>query len=388
MDAVHLGPDHALSGLRRRAVVAGGVGLVALAIGSLVDPTQVLRSYLVAFLFWTGLALGCLALLMIHTVTGGRWGAAIRRLLEAGTSLLPVLAVAFLPIAFGIRTLYPWARPDVIASDPFVQHARPFLNVPFFLVRTAIYFGTWIAIARTFARWSLIQDVASDGALVRRLELLARGSLVALGLTISFAAIDWMISLELHWFSTIYGLIFMGGAAVTAFAFVIPVAAILAAREGTGQVMDRDAFHDLGKLLLAFVMIWAYFSFSQFLLTWSANLPEEIPWYLRRLRGGWQWLALALVAFHLALPFAVLLSRDVKRHAARLSRIALVLLVARWIDVYWMVAPSLAPGGLRLHWLDVAAMAGLGGIWVSVFVRRLEGAPLIPLHDPNFEEAA
>ncbi len=388
MEAVRLGPDHALAGLRQRAVIAGGVGLAALAIGSVVDPTQFLRSYLVAFLFWTGLALGCLALLMIHTVTGGRWGAAIRRLLEAGIGLLPLLAVAFLPIAVGIRTLYPWARPEVIAGDPIVQHARPFLNVPFFLVRAAIYFGTWIAIARTFARWSLAQDEASDAALVRRLELLARGSLVALGLTISFAAIDWMISLELHWFSTIYGLIFMAGGALTAFAFVIPIAAVLAARERTDGAMNADAFHDLGSLLLAFVLIWAYFAFSQFLLTWSANLPEEIPWYLRRLRGGWQWLALALVVFHLALPFAVLLSRDVKRHAARLARLALVLLIARWVDLFWMVAPAYGPGGLRLHWLDVAAMAGLGGICVSVFVRRLEAAPLIPLHDPNFEEAA
>lgn len=386
MEAVRLGPDHALTGLRRRAVAAGVAGLVGLAAGGLVDPTQLLRSYLVAFLFWTGLALGCLALLALHTVTGGRWGAVIRRLLEAGAGVLPVLAVAFLPIALGVRTLFPWARPDIAASDPVVRHASLYLNVPFFWARAAIYFGVWILVARTFTRWSLEQDVAPDAALVRRLELLARGSLVVLGLTISFAAIDWMISLELHWFSTIYGILLMVGSVLTAFAFVIPVAAVLAARERLADVLDADAFHDLGKLMLAFVLLWAYSAFSQFLITWSANLPEEIPWYLRRFSGGWQWLAVVLVLFHLALPFAVLLSRDVKRHAARLSRVALLLLVARWVDLYWLVAPSFAPG-LRLHWLDVAAMAALGGIWVSVFVRRLEDAPVIPLHDPNLEAA-
>jgi hypothetical protein len=388
MHVVRLEPGHALSALRRRGVVAGAAGFAGLALGGLLSPAQVLRSYLVAFLFWTSLALGCLALLMIHTVTGGRWGASIRRLLEAGARTLPVQAVAFLPIALGVRTLYPWARADVMAADPSLQHARFYLNVPFFLLRTAIYFGGWIAVARTFARWSFEQDDDPDPAIGRKLEYLARGALVLLGLTMTFASIDWMVSLAPHWFSTIYGMIFMGGAVLAAFGFVIPVAAVLAKDEQLAPVLDADAFHDLGKLMLAFVLLWAYFSFSQFLIIWSGNLPEEIPWYMRRFHGGWEWAALALVVFHLALPFAVLLSRELKRHAARLARVALLLLVARWVDLWWLVAPSFAAGAITFHWLDVAAMAALGGVWVSVYVGLLESHPVVPLNDPAFVEVA
>lgn len=388
MEAVLLEPGHALTALRRRGVVVGAAGFVGLAVGVLLQPGQMLRSYLVAFLFWTSLALGSLALLMIHTVTGGRWGASIRRLLEAGARTLPLQAVAFLPVAFGVRALYPWARPDVMAADPHLQHARLYLNVPFFLLRAAIYFGGWIAVARAFARWSFEQDENPAPAITRKLELLARGSLVLLGLTMTFAAVDWMVGLEAPWFSTIYGMIFMGGAILAAFGFVIPVAAVLATRERLAPVLDADAFHDLGKLMLAFVLLWAYFGFSQLLITWSGNLPEEIPWYVRRFHGGWEWVALALVAFHLALPFAVLLSRDLKRQGHRLARVALLLLVVRWLDLWWLVAPAFAPGALAFHWLDVAAMAALGGAWMSFYVGLLEGHPVIPLNDPAYVEVA
>ncbi|HLK10586.1 MAG TPA: hypothetical protein VKW76_04345 [Candidatus Binatia bacterium] len=377
-----------LDRLRHLAVRAAAVGVVGCALGAVLDPGQLLRSYLVAYVFWTGCALGCLAILMINYVTGGVWGAAIRRLLEAGAGTLPLLALAFLPLAAGVGRLYVWARPDAVARDALLQHTHPFLNVPFFLGRTVFYFAAWIAVARALRRWSLGRDARPDPAAERRLELLSRGGLVLLGLTMTFAAVDWMMSLEPHWYSTIYGVIFMGGSVLTAFAFVIAVAALLSDDPDLARVLTPDAFHDLGKLLLAFLMLWAYFSYSQFLIIWAGNLPEEIPWYLARTRGGWGWLALGVVVFHFALPFPVLLSRTVKRRARTLAVVAAALLAVRFLDLFWQIAPAFHPGRLAVHWLDATTVLALGGFWLAAFVRGLAAGPLVPRHDPVLEGAA
>ncbi len=325
---------------------------------------------------------------MINYVTGGVWGAAIRRLLEAGAGTLPLLALGFLPLAAGAGHLYAWARPGAVAQDPQIAHVHLFLNVPFFLARAVLYFAAWIAVARALRRWSLGRDAAPDPALERRLELLSRGGLVLLGLTMTFAAIDWMMSLEPHWASTIYGVIFMGGSVLTAFALVITVAAGLADDPDVARVLTPGTLHDLGNLLLAFLMLWAYFSYSQFLIVWAGNLPEEIPWYLARTRGGWGWLALALVLFHFALPFPVLLARTVKRRARTLAAVAGVLVAVRALDVFWQIAPAFHPAGLAVHWLDPAALLAVGGLWVAAFARGLAAAPLVPRHDPALEGIA
>jgi hypothetical protein len=366
--------------------VAGIAGTVLSTLAAMAGPVGLLRAYLVVYLFLVGIALGCLAILMINYVTGGAWGAAIRRFLESGAGTLPLLAVLFLPVALGVGHLYEWARPEAVAHDALLQHKRAYLNVPFFLARAALYFVAWIAVARLLRRWSLEQDATTDPGPGRRLELLSRGGLVLLGLTMTFAAVDWAMSLEPHWYSTIYGVLFMGGSVLAAFAVVIPMAAVAAARAPLSEVITAEQFHDLGKLLLAFVMLWAYFSFSQFLVIWSANLPEEIPWYLARLGGGWQWLALALVVFHFGLPFVVLLSRRVKRRARTLALVAAAMIAARLADVFWLVMPAFHPGQLALGWLDAAAflgtLLGLGGLWLALFLRQLGGRPLVPLNDP------
>jgi hypothetical protein len=386
--ALMLPADHPLRRLGRIASVVGLVALAASALGGLLDPTQFFRSWLVAFVFWVGVALGCVALLMIHYVTGGAWGAVIRRMLEAGGRTLPLMAVAFLPVAAGVRTLYEWARPDVVAHDPLLQHKAPYLNVPFFLVRAVFYFAAWILVATLLGRWSLEQDASSDDAPGRRLQQLSQGGIVLLGLTMTFASVDWMMSLEPRWYSTIYGILFMGGSVLSAFAVVIPIAALLAVRGPLAEVVTPDALHDLGKLTLAFVMLWAYFAFSQFLIIWSGNLPEEIPWYLARTRGGWQFVALAIVVFHFALPFVVLLSRDVKRRPRLLATVALALLGMRLVDLFWQVVPAFHGTGVAVHWLDVATVAGVGGVWLAVFVRNLDGRPLLPLRDPSLVDEA
>ena len=384
-DTILLPPDHALRRVQRAALVAGVVGLVASAAGAAVSPARVLGSYLVAYLFLVEIALGSLAILMINYLTGGAWGAIIRRLLESGVRTLPLLALLFLPVALGTGQLYEWARPDAVAHDPLLAHKQLYLNVPFFLARAAFYFAAWIMLSRTLLRWSLAQDASDDPRPGERLELVSRGGLVLLGLTMTFAAIDWMMSLEPHWFSTIYGILFMGGSVVSAFAFVIPMAAFLAEAPALARVFTPSRLQDLGKLLLAFVMLWAYFHLSQFLIIWAGNLPEEIPWYVSRTRHGWQWLAGFLVAVHLALPFAVLLSRRAKRNARVLAALALVVVVARFTDLVWMVAPALGRTRPTVAWPDVATFVGLGGLWLALFVRLLDGRPLVPLHDPSLE---
>jgi len=380
---IRLPDDHPLHRIGRGALGLAGVAALACLLGLLVDRTQFFRSYLVAYVYWTGAALGSLALLTINHVTGGAWGVAIRRFLEAAVRLLPVLVLLFLPIALGLPHLYEWARPEDVAHDALLQHKEPYLNVPFFLGRTALYFTAWFLLARALLRWSEAQDASTDALPTERLDLISRGGLLLMGLTMTFAAIDWMMSLEPHWSSTIYGVIFMAGSALTALALAIVLSAV--ARDGTriADAISPDQFHDLGKLLLAFTMLWAYFNFSQFLITWSGNLPEEIPWYLTRTRGGWRYVTIGLVLFHFALPFMILLLRSVKRRPMQLAVIAAAMLVARYFDVFWMIAPAFQSTGLRLHWLDVAAFAAVGGLFIGLAVRQLAGRSLVPIHDPS-----
>jgi hypothetical protein len=387
--AIHLQPEHALA---RARPVALGVGVAAgalVAVGGFLDPEQGLRSYLVAYVFWLGIPLGCLAILMISHVTGGLWGVVVRRLLEAGARTLLLMGPLFLPIFFGLGYLYEWAHPEVVAHDPLLQHKALYLNAGFFRARAFVYFGAWLLLAELLRRWSLRQDLSEHPLFhARRLETLSRGGLVLLGLTMTFASIDWMMSLEPHWFSTIYGVLYMGGSVLSAFAVVIPVAVLLAERGPLGDVIVSARLHDLGNLLLAFVMLWAYFNLSQFLIIWSGNLPEEIPWYLARFRGGWQWIALVLVAFNFALPFLVLLSRRTKRRARRLATVAAALIGLRLVDLYWLVQPAFHPGHLTVHWLDVVTVAAIGGLWVATFLTALGGPPLVPLRDPSLEAEA
>jgi len=375
--------DHPLHRVQRVAVGVSAIALVVCVLAGFGNLTQFLRSYLVAYVFWVGGALGCLALLMIHHVTGGAWGVAIRRLLESGARTLPMMAILFLPIAFGVRRLYEWAQPERVAQDPLLQHQALYLNVPFFLARTAFYFIAWSLVVRALTRWSLRQDASFDPLPGQRLELISRGGLLLMGLTMTFAAIDWTMSLQPHWSSTIYGVIFMGGSALTAFAVVIPVVALLSVNPPVEGHVSNDQLSDLGKLLLAFVMLWAYFSLSQFLITWSGNLPEEITWYLARIQGGWQWVAIAIVFFQFVLPFVLLLSHRLKRRARSVAMVALMLIVIRFVDVFWLITPAFDPSRLSVHLLDLAAVLALGGFWVWLFVRQLEGRPLLPLRDPT-----
>jgi len=376
--------------LDRAGFVAGAAAAVICTFGAFADPTQFFRSYLFAFLFWAGVALGCLSISMIHHLTGGLWGLVIRRILEAGTRTLPLVALMFLPVALGVRSLYPWANPETVAADEALRHKSLYLNPTFFYVRAAFYFAVWNLLGYLLNKWSLALDAGPDRATSRRLRGLSGIGMILLGFTITFSSVDWGMSLDPHWFSTIYGVLFMVGQALSALAFVIVCVAALGSEKPLSDVVRPGSVHDLGKLMLAFVMFWAYVNLSQFLIMWSGNLPEEIPWYIRRLEGGWQYLALVLVIFHFTLPFLLLLSRDLKRNARLLGLVAGGLLVVRLADLYWFIAPDAGvhghAAGLAVHWLDIAALIGIGGLWLSAFARELRGRPLVPVGEPEIRE--
>lgn len=379
--------------LQTAALLAGGLGLALCGGIWALWPADLLPAYLVGFSFWVGLALGSLGLTMLHHLVGGSWGMIVRRPMEsAGATILP-LAILFLPVAFGLGWLYPWARPEEVAHDSQLAHKAIYLNATFYLARAAVYFVVWLGLAWALDHFSREQDTRSDLTISRRLQTLSGPGLVVLFLTGTFAAIDWMMSLEPKWVSTVYGAMVVTGQALATLATMIIIAVLLSRYAPLDEAATSDRLHDLGNLMLAFTMLWAYMSFSQFLIIWCGNLPEEIPWYLRRARGPWQWVALVLVLFHFFLPFLVLLFRESKRQSRLLFGVAAFVLAMHWIDVVWLVIPaSTNPASPRVPWLQIpfslVATLGIGGIWLAMFLERLKQGPLIPLNDANLLAAA
>jgi hypothetical protein len=371
---------------RTRALVVGIAGTVLCFIGLITNPFQFYRSYLWSYMLLMGLSLGPLAWLMLQYVTGGAWGVVIRRPCEAAARTLPLVALMFLPIVIGINNLYDWAHADKVAASPMLQHKHLYLNVPFFLARAVVYFGGWLFLSWFFNRWSAVEDREGPERAHRKMAFLAGPGILFWGFTVTFMSIDWILSLEPQWFSTIFGLLFIASQALTSMAFLITLMVLLSYRRPMSEVLTPRHLHDLGKFLLALVMVWAYFSFSQFLIIWAGNLPEEIPWYLTRLNGGWQYVALALVIGHFALPFALLLSRDLKRNFRLLAGIAIFILCMRFVDLYWLVTPDHRPS-FGLSWMDFTAPMGLIGLWLWYFLTQLEKRPLMPLREPQLEEA-
>jgi hypothetical protein len=376
-----------LNKIRQRALIVGALALAACLFGAIQSPAQFFQSYLLGFLFWFGIAIGCLGLVMLHHLVAGGWGFVIQRLLEAGSRTLPLMLLLFVPLYLGMQELYLWARPEAVSGDELLQHKSVYLNAPFFGLRALGYFAVWMIFAFFLNKWSATQDRTADPSLTRRIERISGPGLVALVLTISFAAIDWVMSLDPHWFSTIFGVLFVVGQGLSTLAFAIIVVNVLAKHKPLSEVISARQFHDLGTLMFAFVMLWAYVAFSQFLIIWSGNLPEEIPWYLHRLHGGWQVLAIALLVFHFALPFVLLLSRRTKRKAEILAKVAIAMIAARFVDLFWIVVPNFHSHAFSIHWMDLLAPIGMGGIWIAVFVWQLQGRALLPLHDPRLKEA-
>lgn len=376
-----------LKGYQGPLLIAGVVGLAVSAIGWFVNPAQFFQSYLMAYMLWLGITLGCFALGMVHQLSGGAWGVVIRRPIGAASRTLPLMTLLFIPVLLGMGHLYIWTHADVVAHDEMLQAKHAYLNVPFFVVRAAIYFAAWNAISYFLNAWSLEQDRTADPRIAVKMQRLSAGGLVAYGLTITFASFDWLMSLEPHWYSTIYGALILGGQALSGLAFLIVVLVWLSNRPPLDRIVVKAHFHDLGNLTLAFVMLWAYFSFSQYLIIWAGNLPNEILWYASRLKTGWRSIGVALVVFHFAVPFVFLLSRTVKREGRLIVRLAIAILLARLLDLFWLIAPEFHTGGIYVSWLDVLLPLSMGALWLGWFVAQLRGRAILPVHDPQFDEA-
>jgi hypothetical protein len=382
-------------GGRRLAGLAALVGLAGLALtaigGVAFDARRALYAYLVAFVYWLGIALGALILLGAFHASNARWPVVIRRFLESVPQTLPLFAVLFIPIALGMRHLFPWTLP-LERLDAELQHLvhykRPYLNVPFFLGRAAVYFVFWIGVAHLLRAWSLRQDTVGGITLTRWQRRLGAGALPFLALTLTFAAFDWMMSLDPRFFSTIFGVYWFAGSFVAIFAVTI-IAATATRADPTqfGAHLSVEHFHSLGKFLLTFVAFWAYVAFSQFMLIWIANIPEEIPWYILRIDGGWRFVGMFLALFQFVVPFFLLLSRDLKRNPRALSLVGAWLLVVHWVDLYWVIMPHLDAGGPRPSAWDVTAFVGVGGLAIAFAIFRMRGTVALPVRDPYLDES-
>ena len=376
-----------LPGMRQFGMIAGVLGVVLAVAGFFMSGAdRFFQAYLVAYTFWMGVVLGSLALLMVQHLSGGVWGIVLRRPFEAAVRTLPFMAVLFLPIAFGMHSLYEWTHAEA-ATDPVIQAKALYLNTPFFLARQAFYFIVWTTIGTLLTRWSAEHDRTGDPALIDKMSKLSGAGLLIYGLTLTFAMVDWTMSVNPHWFSTIWGMLYAGGQGLSAFAFGIIVLLMLAQSAPLNRVLTNHHFHDLGKLLFAFLMLWAYLSFSQFLIIWSANLPEEIPHYLIRWDNNWRYLSVFIIVGHFILPYALLLSRDLKRNMGKLRIIATWILCARVADYYWHIAPEFHHEGFSFSILDIALPLAIGGIFISLFVSNLTGRSLLPINDPDLDKA-
>jgi hypothetical protein len=371
------------------SAVVGAVALtIALVVGVVADRSGFFHAYLIAYTFWLGLGLGSLGVALVQFLTGGHWGLVARRIFEAGASTLPLMALLFVPLLFGLPRLYAWARPQDVAHDPILQHQALYLNVPLFLVRAVVYLAIWSALALVLRRWSQAQDVSEEGELaLLRLQRFSIVAVLVLAVTLTFAAIDWLMSLDVDWYSTMYPPMVGTAFLLVALAFAIVVVAILAPRSALGDLVTPSIYNNLGSLLLAFLMLWAYMSYFQYLLMWAGNLTDEIPWYLRRVGGGWLPVALLLATFGFGVPFVCLLFRPLKRNPRTLAAIASLIMVMLVVNAFWLIEPPLEPSGPSLNWLALVSLVGIGGLWLAAFAWLLGSRPLLAAHDPRLPSA-
>jgi hypothetical protein len=377
--------------LKRVSTMALGVGAVfsaLLVFGLLIDRAQFFHAYLVGFIFWIGITLGSTALLMLQHLTGGAWGLIIRRVLEAASRTLPLMLILFLPILLGLNQIYIWTNRAQMDQVPALREKTAhYLNPAFFTVRAAVYFAIWLVMMWLLNTWSLQNDRTANRRLLKRLQMLSGPGLGLLIITITFASIDWVMSLDPAWSSTIFGLIFVASWSLSALAFGILVMSWLARREPMEAVVRTSHFHDWGNLMMALVMLWMYFAFSQYLIIWSGNLPEETVWYVARKHDGWGVIALAIVILQFAFPFLTLLSRAAKNSPQRLGMLALLILVMRVVDVIWLIEPSFNREHFHLSWMDIVAPIAVGGLWIATFAWQLQKRSLVPINDPQLEQA-
>ena len=376
-----------LSRIQLASLVVGLIALSFTAYGAFSDRTQFFFSYLFACLFWLGLSLGCFLITMIHELTGGRWGFPTRRFLEAGFLVLPLMLVLFVPIFFGLSELYPWARPTDVAADKILQRRHGYSNPGAYIARAVFFLAVWIWMSQCLRKWSLAQDATTNAAPKRKGRALSGPGIVIFALLGTFAYVDWVMSLEAHWYSTLFAVIVIIGQILVAYAFSVILLTLFRNQAPLSGVVTTSQYHQLGNLLLAFVMFWTYVSFGQLLIIYSGDIPHELEWYLHRIAGNWKIVIGVLVLFHFFVPFFLLLFRAVKKNVLPLTTLAALLFIVHVVDMYWLVMPTLHKNGLAVSWLDFAAPIGIGGVWLAFFLARLKAAPLLPQQDPGMQFA-
>jgi hypothetical protein len=370
---------------------AGIAGLLLTLIGGIIAPKSALYSYLIAFAYWLGLSLGALALVMANNTAGARWNVVVRRLGETLAAAAPLFIILFIPLLLGARNIWVWIDPPPGLPKEtalLLAHKKPYLNLGFFAVRAVIYFLVWSLLALSLRAWSLRQDESGAALLTKRQRKLSAPGLVLLVLTVTFASFDWLMSLQPAWFSTIFGLYVFAGAFVGSLALVcLIVTGLRSADSALGRIISAEHQHNLGKLLFAFICFWAYMAFSQYMLIWAGNLPEEVTWIVARSRGVWRPVGILILAGHFLLPFFLLLSRDLKRSPPGLAAIATWMLVIHYIDLYWIVMPAISLDSLGLHWTHLTAFVGVGGVSLAAAVFLLRGVRPLPVRDPYLEDS-
>ena len=386
-EQVTIPPGHPWN--RIPAIGAGGavLGAAACALLGMANPKQFFFSWLVSFVFFLSLALGGLFFVLIQYASQGSWGIVVRRIGESVFATIPVMAVLFLPLLLGLHDLYSWSAPGAAEHDALLRWKAPYLNLPFFLIRAALYFGIWSFIALLYYRGSRGQDVTGDPKVSTRLRRFAGPAIIVLALTQTLASIDWIMSLTPHWYSTMFGVYFFSGSFV-GFIALLSVVVVAMRRAGLlDTVISPEHLHDIGKFLFAFTAFWAYIAFSQFLLIWYANLPEETIFYKARIEGSWRTVSILLVVGHFGIPFFYLMGRAVKRRGSTLAIGGAWLLVMHFLDLYWQVMPTLHPEGIRPSVLDVAAFVAVGGCFVTAASWLMRRHALVPLRDPRLAES-
>src|SRR5882757_9836332 len=385
IDKLNLNAPPVVKTIAQRSLVIGVIAAVIAAVIAVKDPDQFFQAYLLGFMAWLGVALGSMAILMLRHLTKGAWGIIIRRILGAAMRCVPLMAVLFIPLLFGIRRLYIWACPlQDIADKHLREHleeiTKTYLSVNGYVIRAVIYFAIWWALSYFLTKWSAEQDHPPMRDNSSRFKALSGPGLILYGFTITFAVIDWVMSIDPSWISTIFGLSFLIGQVLSALCFAVVVERILFRYQPMSELLKPEQVHDHGKFMLAFIMVWAYFAFSQWLIIWAGNLPEEITWYMRRLNGGWGYVGLFLVLFHFAAPFVRLLSRPFKRDITRLVWLAAWLMLMRYVDLFWVIEPNFSTT-FNVTWLDVVVPIAMGGLWLAYFFRNLSSMPLVPAYD-------
>lgn len=383
-------PDTPPTGITRFQPVALGIGVLGIVVsvvGFVTNRAQFFRSWLPSYLFWFSIVAGALAVLMLQYVTGGEWGLMIRRPLGAAARTMWVMLLLFIPIAIGFRDIYPWANTAWEGFHEIHALKGKYLNPQFFFIRVAIYFAFFLIWAWRIRVLSLefYRNRSPYTELSRRKW--AASGLVLVVLVMTFLSIDWMMSTEPKWSSTMYGITFTVGCGLSAFAFVTFFLARLAHTDAMSKVLRPTHLRDLGNLMLAFVMFYAYTSFSEYLLIWYANVHEEIPHYLVRQHGMWGVLAGLIIVFHFFLPFFMLLMRPIKDRPQTIAVVTVIIIVMRYIAIYWLVAPSWYGDHFAYSWMDLSSLIGIGGIWLWAFIGQLKGQTIIPIHETWVEEA-